>query len=40
MGFDFPTMMNNASHVNYNGAYKVTAAVGRYLQTVTPELFQ
>ncbi len=40
MGFDFPTMMNNASHVNYNGAYKVTAAVGRYLQSVTPELFQ
>lgn len=39
MGFDFPTMMNNASHVNYNGAYVVTEYVGKYLQQKTPELF-
>ncbi len=39
MDFDFPTMMNNASHVNYNGGYKVTEYVGKYLQQNTPQLF-
>ena len=40
MDFDFPTMMSNASHVNYYGAYNVTEYVGKYLQQVTPELFE
>ena len=40
MDFDFPTMMSNASHVNYYGAYNVTEYVGKYLQEVTPELFE
>ena len=39
MQFDFPTMMSNASNVNYNGAYKVTEYVGAYLQSLTPSLF-
>lgn len=39
MGFDFATMMNNASHVNYNGAYTVTEYVGKYLQTHASQLF-
>lgn len=39
MNFDFATMMNNASHVNYNGAYKVTEYVGNYLKTNAVQLF-
>lgn len=40
MNFDFPTMMNNASHVNYNGAYKVTEYVGNYLKENAAQLFK